>query len=244
MHEFNAIADFLANSVTVGSADAKGSLRLARTELLQLANEIGDRVHPDDMGGQNQISELAIYSGGTPSSGTYTLTFTRDRDGLSFMTTSDWDDQPIDLRGQIDAAAYNVVPGFGFTDVKVTGGPNLETNPFVFNFSGKSVRRTKWTIVGADIDLAPGTLGAISDTDVGSDSRRGYAVLAMGGIISPVDVPTFGAATGWTVIPLPENRGPLRLTEDTVRLIVKDISIHESNTAIYTNLLSDLNIRP
>jgi hypothetical protein len=244
MHEFNSIADFLANSVTVNGANAKGALRLARTELLQLADEIGDRVHPASMGGQNQISELAVYSGGTPSSGTYTLTFTRDRDGLTFVVTPDWDDQPIDVRGEIDSAAYNVVPGFGFTDIKVTGGPNLASNPFAFNFSGKSVRRTKWTIVGADIDLAPGTLGAISETQVGSDSRRGYAVLAMGGVISPVDVPTFGAATGWTVIPLPANRGPFRLTNDTIRLIAKDIAIHESNPAIYTNLLNDLNITP
>jgi hypothetical protein len=244
MHEFNAIADFLANNITVGGEDAKGANRLARMELLQLADEIGDRPHPSAMGGQNQISELAVYSGGTPSSGTYTLTFVRDRDSMTFMTTSDWDDQPVDVRGQIDAAAYSVVPGFGFTDIKVTGGPNLDSNPFDFNFSGKSVRRDKWTITGADIDLAPGTLGAISDTQVGANSRRGYAALFAGGVITDETMPTWGAATGWTVIPLGENRGPFRLTAALTRLIAKDISIHEGNPAIYTNLLTDLNITP
>lgn len=245
MHRHTTFADFLDNAVTMGDEDAKGDLRLARTEILQLADEIGDREHPSNMVGANQKSTLEVYSGGPPTSGNYTLTLTLAHANLAITTGNlAWDDADSQIQFHLNEVCFGVIPGFVSGDIVVTGGSDLSANPYLLHFNGASVRREPWVVTWAVVDLTPGTLGVVTDTQTGTNTRRGYAVLAAGGVILDTTVPTTGAATGWTVIPLNENRGPFRLTNSTIRLIAKDISIHEGNPAIYTNLLSDLNITP
>jgi hypothetical protein len=235
-------SDLLLYGKVMGDDDAKGALRAARAEIKQLINEIGDYDYRPSEEGKNTIYNMAVYSGGTPSSGNYTLTATR-ADGFTKTTANIvYDDQPVNLKSHFDTMFYGVIPGYDFGHVNVTGGPNLDSVPFVVNFSGSSVRHQRWTLTGEDLDLTPGTLGAITSTQTGQTNRRAWAALFRGSVIGPT-YPAQGDATGWTVIPWPDNNSCFRLSQSTLKLLAKEASIDDDNPAVFTNLMADFGIQ-
>jgi hypothetical protein len=238
----NIIESYLARSKTIEGEGGKGTIRVARTELLQLADEIGDPVLPDALTAKNQLIQIEQHTG-PATSGTMNFTLTRVSDGTEMTTANlSYDASSGNIAYALVSRLEDTYGGSWAFDI--TGLYGLLTNNLAqFRFSQRAAEE-EWIIAINDIDLSPGTVGAVSNIQVGQPNRAVWALLALGGVIAPNQFPVAGAATGWSCVPNPENRGPLRLTNDTVRLLARDAAIREGNPAIYTNLLADLNITP
>jgi hypothetical protein len=210
------LADLLANASTVDtSLPREASDRVFVRKINGVLARLGrDPDYPTGLDtATNEVQTIAA-DGGSPSAGTYTLTFNLFG-GITFTTANiAYDANATTIRNAINVAAAQKVPGWTNGDIAVTGGP-LSTTLATFTYSGASVaakNHSALTINGAGI--TGGTAGAVNTTATGKPIRRALAALYVLGLLSG-SVPAHGSTT----VTVGTARGalPPELDQDTVR---------------------------
>jgi hypothetical protein len=233
------IATYLANAKVIDGADAKGTLRLARMELLQLAAEFGDPDFTTVMAARDQVSTVTFNA--SISSGNYTLTINRWDGGESFTTANIlYTSNAAQIEGIIDTAATGNITGWTNGDISVAGG-DIATANIALTFDGTSVTSNGYTVTTANVDLGGGVPGAVVSTANGQANREPWGVMYAGRLITNA-VPIRGQATGYTTINLHDNNGPFRISNPTALLLARDAAIQDGNDDIFTNLVASWDI--
>lgn len=201
-------------------------------------NRLGDPEYPSGMSAVNEVQNIAIHVG-TVSGGTFTLTFTL-HGGVTFTTGAIAHSAvAATIQTAINVAAAPVVPGWTNGDIVITGGP-LTTTPLVITYSGNSVKQKNHSPVtgdGASL-TGGGTLGAITTSAIGQPTRTAYSALIVMGILS-APAPAHGA-TATIVVQNARGSFPHNLDEQTVRDIVHQVGVEESNQGLTDAILAAL----
>jgi len=234
------LADLLANASSIDiSVPHEAGERVTVRKIKDFIARIGDPDYPSGLSEADEVQGIAVYSG-TVNGGTFTLTFTL-QNGVTFTTAAiAHSANAATIQSAIDTAAAPKVTGWTNGDIAVTGGP-LTTTPVVLTFSGASVDAQNHGLTTGDGALLTGggTLGAITETTAGQVLRTAIGALVVMGILSPVSLPAQGVNTGFTI---QNTRGkfPHGLDEDTVKDIIHEAAVAESNAGLEPALLTAL----
>lgn len=232
------LADLLANASTVDtSLPREASDRVFVRKINAILDRLGDPAYPTGLDtATNEVQTIAAM-GGSPSAGTYTLTFTLF-DGTTFTTAAiAYNANAATIQTAISVAAAPKVPGWATGHIAVTGGP-LHTTLATFTYSGASVaskNHSALTIDGASI--TGGTAGAVVTTVIGKPIRRALAALYVLGVLNGT-VPAHGSTTVTTGVA----RGtlPRDLDEETVRQLADEAEKESAVTGLATAILTAL----
>lgn len=115
--------------------------------------------------GTNEVQEIAVFDGSVDG-GNYTLTINVNDEAATTANIL-WSSTAATVEGLIDTAATGNVTGWTNGDISVSGG-DLANAALVLTYDGNSVHMAdQGEVTTANIDLANGTLGAISTTTPG-----------------------------------------------------------------------------
>jgi len=235
------LADFLANSNTIDTTlPREATDRQTVRKITGFLNSFGDPDYPSGMAAADEVQEQAIHEAGVDG-GTFTLTFTL-HGGVTFTTAAiAFDANAATIEAAIDTVALTKVQGFVAGDIAVTGGPGT-TTPIVYTYSGDSVAEKNHGLMTVTSSLTDGGVpedaGEVTVTTTGQPIRTGYSALIVLGILS-APAPAHGAAA---TIVVQNARGsfPHQLDEATVRAIVHQVAVEETNEALGTAILTAL----
>jgi len=118
--------------------------------------------------GTDEIQSIAVF-GGSVDGGNYTLTI--NVNGETPVTTANiiWNAVAATIETAVDVACAGIT-GWTNGDISVSGG-DMNTAPVVLTYDGDSVHMAdQGEVVTANVDLANGTLGAITTTTPGVDA--------------------------------------------------------------------------
>jgi hypothetical protein len=211
------LSDLLATANTFGVGDTRSAGdRVTKRQLNDILREHGDFDYPSGYDAVNEVQNIAIF-GGSPSAGTFTLTFTL-KSGETFTTAAiAYDANATTIRTAINVAATAAsIVGWTNADIAITGGP-LTTTPLVITFSGNSVKALNHsqTTINAG-SVTGGTAGAATTSTQGHTARAAWAFLKVCGIVTSAPPAQASDLTGPT-IGLGRGQFPYKLDNDTVK---------------------------
>jgi hypothetical protein len=238
-------ADFLANAKTIDtSLPNEGSHRITVRKIKDVIRLLGEQSYPgvEFLAGP-EIQYFDVFPG-TPSGGTFTLTFPLFG-GVRFTTAPiAFDADGATIQSAIDAAAPGHVPDYQPGDISTGSPANGDGDGFTVDglslyFTGNSVsfRNQGLTIIDAANVTGGGTPANLFEGD-GRPLRYAYAVLVVLGILG-MPAPAHGATSGFVV---KNGRGnfPHSLDDDTVRALVREVGVSEGSAAVEAALLKAL----
>lgn len=227
------IADLLANAQTFAAGTERvANDRVVTRQLQGLLDSHGDFDYPSGYDAVNEVQSIAIF-GGSPSGGTFTLTFTLS-DGATYTTAGiAYDANAATIQAAVDTAvAATVTAGH----IVTTGGP-LTTTPLTITFSGADVAGANHGQTTIDAtSVTGGTAGAASTTTEGHTQRAAWAFLKATGLCTTTPPAQGSDLTSATVI----ERGsfPYQLDQETVQAVVEEAAYDDGNDTVRSVILA------
>lgn len=159
--------------------DAAPRVGLDRAAAASLERQI-DNYDPEIGSPYSETNEVQVLGqlGGTPSGGTYTVTFIL-ADGTTFTTaTIAYNANAATIEGAIDTAATGTVTGWTNGDISVSGG-GLDAADVTLTFDGDSVSGANHSQTTVDSSGVTGgaTAGTDSTSTEGQPKRLALAIL-------------------------------------------------------------------